>query len=266
MVVDHNIQRRASALNAAMRRTARSGARLVTLQEVCWWHVRNLREQHPGWSIAYQPDAHSGRCRTRPDLGSLPDADRDDSGNVVIWTGGDRAGVGARVFRAQPSRGFRQGMACLHVRVRIALDVCSVHLAHAGVRKQLRRVQVRQAREVDRATRRWIARGHLVVVGGDFNAAPSTRPLDQLYRVNGTGRFVEATGCRPTVDLCRRTRGVTLDRGRQKIDYVFFSANRTPPGTLHGLSLTHTLSDHHLLTGWAYVDVRPARRGPGRTA
>jgi endonuclease/exonuclease/phosphatase family metal-dependent hydrolase len=258
VVVDHNVERPLSAVTAALQRAAQAHARVVTLQEVCWWQVRDLRAQHPDWSVAYLPDTHSGRCRTGLGIGALQG--RDDSGNVVVWTGGSRAAASTHVFGSQPRRTFRQGLACLHWRASVPIDVCSTHLVHDGEKRALRQVQVRQAREVGDHVRHWIRRGHLVVVGGDLNAAPSSRPLDYLYRVNGQGRFVESTRCPRTVDLCRRSRGVTLDRGHQKIDYVFFSVNRTPPGSPHGLTLTHTLSDHHLLTGWAYVDLRPRQR------
>lgn len=260
VVVDHNIERRPSALTAALRHAARVGARMITLQEVCWWQVRDLRELHPDWAIVYQPDNRSGRCTDRRILGSL--SARIDSGNVAIRTEGSGTRASTHVFRPRVNGRGMQGIACLHWQVRISVDLCSTHLLHAGELGPDRRVLLRQARALGAFTRRLNARGHLVVLGGDLNAGPVSRPLDFLYAVGGQGRMVEATGCPVGVPRCRRTRRITRDGGRQKIDYVFFSANRTPPGTAHGLTITRTLSDHHMLTGWAMVDTRPAASRP----
>jgi len=257
VVVDHNIERRPAALAAALRRAARVDARMITLQEVCWWQVRDLRTKHPDWSIAYQADNRSGRCQERTALGTL--SERNDLGNVAIRTGGTRTRTVVHVFKSQVSRRGNRGVACLQWRVRVTIDLCSTHLLHVGKIKAQQPVLLRQARQLSTFTRRLTARGHLVVLGGDFNAAPGSRPLDYFYTVNGEGRFVEATSCQRGILRCRRSQGITLDGGERKIDYVFFSANRTPPGAPHGLEITRTVSDHHMLTGWAFVDTRPVR-------
>lgn len=264
VVVDHNIERRPEALNAALRRAFYADADWLTLQEVCWWQARDLRAAHPTWSVVYQSDNTSTRCTDVSGLSDLGNADRGDSGNVVIWTGGNDAGRNVHTFRSQAKPTYTHGMACLRRSARIVTDVCSVHLVHAGDDKGRQKVQVRQAKQVAEITSPWIRAKHLVVVGGDFNSGPMSRPMDFLFKARGHGRFMEATRCRRVQPLCRKTKGVTLDGGQQKIDYVFFSINRTSRLAPYWLDVTRTLSDHHMITGSAWVDLRKVRGGTGR--
>ncbi len=254
-VVDLNIERKASALATALSRAEHVGARLITLQEVCWWQVRDLRQEHPHWSVAWKPDTTSRPCLLDTEPIPLGERQRMASGNVAIWTGGDDAEVTTHPFRSQDS-GRDQGMACLHWFKEVRVHLCSTHLLNTSKgRQRMRDIQFRQAREVRRITGRWIDKGGLVVVGGDFNAAKRTRTLDQMYLVDGLGRFQEATACPRDVLFCRRALSTTFDKGKIKIDYIFFSANRLPPGGPHLLRVRGTSSDHHMLSGWAQVRV-----------
>lgn len=261
-VVDHNVQLRPSAVEAALARAARTRASLVLLQEVCWSQVRRIREDHPGWTVAYQRGVDAPQCRAR-DLSGLADLGRRDSGLVAIWTGGSDGVVTSHVFRHQgarrgvrgPEARLRDGIVCVGWTARgVVRRGCSTHLVNASRFPARLGTQYRQAREVRRLTRSWTRRGDLVVVGGDFNASPQSRPMDLLYRVDGFGRFHEATGCPRTVVVCRRALETTFDGGKIKIDYVFFSANRMVVSAPRRLAVLPTLSDHHLLSAWAYVD------------
>lgn len=255
-VVSHNVERRPSAIDDALRRARRVGAPVVLLQEVCWWQARELRERHPRWTIGYKPDVDSPPCRREASLDDLQHRGRHDAGLVAIWTGGARGTVTAHTFRHQGARKFRHGAVCVHWRATdLTRRACSTHLVNAARFHQRRGTQVRQARELRRLTSPWVRRGDLVVLGGDFNARPYSRPMDFFYAVDGHGRFHEATGCPRTVDFCRRALSTTFDGGQLKIDYVFFSRNRLPLGAPHELRVSPTRSDHHLLSGWAHVDV-----------
>lgn len=255
VVVDHNVERRQAAIDAALRRAGRTRAPVVLLQEVCWWQADAIRAAHPRWTVAWKADVSSGHCRRRG-LAGIADNGRRQSGNVAIWTGGPRGHVTSRVFRHQGGRFFRSNIVCISWRADgVVRRACSTHLVNASKFTKRRGSQLRQAREVKRLTRPWIRRGDFVVVAGDFNAGPTHRPLDEMYAVGGRGRFQEATGCPRDVGSCRRSLATTFDGGYSKIDYVFFSANRVPAGARRSLSVVPTLSDHHLLTGWAYVDL-----------
>ncbi len=256
-VVDHNVERRQSAIDTALRTAVRTKAPVVLLQEVCWWQARAIRQAHPEWTVGWKADVPSDSCLRRSGLESIADQGRRDSGLVAIWTGGARGAVTARTFRHQGSRDFRHGLVCVSWRATGTVRrACSTHLVNAAKVTQRRGTQFRQAREVKRWTAPWIRRGNVVVLGGDFNAGPASRTMDHLYAVDGAGRFIEATGCPRAVIVCRRSLSTTFDGGSIKIDYVFFSANRVLRGAPHRLRVVPTLSDHHLLAGWARVRVR----------
>ena len=248
-VVDHNVQLRPSAVQAALDRAASTDATLVLLQEVCSSEVRRIRAAHPDWTVAYQRSVDAPQCRAR-DLTGLPDLGRRDSGLVAIWTGGSTGVVTSHVFRHQGTRRgtrgaegrFRDGVVCVSWAARgVVRRGCSTHLVNASRLPTRRGTQFRQAREVRRLTRPWVRRGDVVVVGGDFNASPQSRPMDLMYRVDGDGAFHEATGCPRAVEVCRRALGTTFDGGRIKIDYVFFSANRMAVSSPRRLAVLPTL-------------------------
>ncbi|WP_148613577.1 endonuclease/exonuclease/phosphatase family protein [Nocardioides rubriscoriae] len=263
-VVDHNVELKQSAITSALRRAAQTKAPVVLLQEVCWWQARQIREQHPRWTVGYLRGRETATCRRAPSLTALADRDRDDSGVVAVWTGGARGRVSAHVFRHQaarkgPGAGRRSlddGIVCVAWRATgVVRHACSTHLVNASRYHSRRGTQFRQAREVRRLTRGWVRRGDLVVLGGDFNAAPRSRTMDPLYAVDGSGLFQEATGCPRSLEVCRRALGTTIDGGKIKIDYIFFSGNRISTPSPRRLRVVPTSSDHHLLSGWAFVDV-----------
>ena len=254
-MVNHNIERRPRALALALRRAARVGASMITLQEVCHAQVVELREQHPRWSIAWHPDSTNPRCASSPLPGLAPE--RAVSGNVAIWTGGRRARATRHVFRSQAD-GRTQGLACLHWKADgVGRHLCSTHLINTGGVNARKKKRLKQARVVRRITQPWVQRLDLVVIGGDFNASPLTTTLDQLYRHSGRGHFIEATACPGDLELCRLSRATTFDGGRTKIDYVFFSRNRVSVDAAHNLRIFRSPSDHHVLNGWAMVDLSP---------
>lgn len=255
-VVDHNIQRKSTALRTAIRRATTTKANLITLQEVCWWQVDQLRRAHPDWSISWKPDQKSGWCRRSDPDSILPSATKDGDGNVAIWTGGDGAKPYTYTFAHQLESSRSQGLVCLtwrHAGVR--RRTCSVHLI-SGSEGRRQHVRTQQAREVYRLTSRWSRSGDLVVIGGDFNASPHKPPLDFLYTFRGRGVFREATPQRTGRNGDCRCSKATFDGGRTKIDYVFFSANRMSSLARRQLRLVNTPSDHHMLVGWAYLDLR----------
>lgn len=258
-VVDHNIQRRSDALRRAIRKARHTDAQVITLQEVCWWQVRDLRARHPHWKFAWQADRKTSWCERVDRSNQWRPVTRFGQGNVTISTNGLGA-ASAIYFKNQLNRGRRQGMACLTWKKRgLRRHTCSLHLI-SGSEPRHQRLRMRQAREVARATSEWTSRGALVVLGGDFNAAPNHRPLDYLYRFRGRGAFREATPRYVGGNRDCRCSATTFDGGRTKIDYIFFSANRMASTARRQLLIYPTGSDHHLLVGWAKIDTR-ARMG-----
>ena len=260
-VVDHNIEHRSTALRAVVKQAQRIHADAITLQEICWWQSRDVQRRHPAWTVVFKADEESGWClrtSTSP-FDQLGGDERKMMGVVAIWTGGGRGSSALLTFANQLDRSRRQGMACVTWNAGSARRVCSVHLLAAETRKR-QLIRTRQAREVHRATSRWIGRDELVVLAGDFNSQPYRKALDYIYAFRGRGGFREMTPCTKHVRRDCRESQVTFDSGRTKIDYIFFSANRMAPTALRHLKITRTSSDHHMLSGWAYVDA--AARGP----
>ncbi|KRF20660.1 hypothetical protein ASG90_19020 [Nocardioides sp. Soil797] len=66
-----------------------------------------------------------------------------------------------------------------------------------------------------------ISAGRRVVLTGDFNDSPKSRPLDRFYKVNGQGRFWE--GDQKCGKSACRDMAATTDSGR-KLDYFFASS------------------------------------------
>jgi endonuclease/exonuclease/phosphatase (EEP) superfamily protein YafD len=252
-VVNHNIEKRPAALARALRVARRSRAQVVTLQEVCSWQVAQLRRRHPRWTVAFKPERISGRCRSvTPGLPALTGSGR-MVGNVAVWTGGARGAVATHTFRPQRVVDDRVGLACVSWRTSVRLRACSVHLISPSAPEDVG-LRTAQARDVRRITDPWIRRDQVVVLGGDFNARPGRRTMRQLYD-GAAGRFREATGRgrggRGGRGCCAAS---TYDGAGVKIDYIFYSANRTGARSHRNLRIVRTVSDHHLLVGSADVD------------
>ncbi len=250
-VVNHNIEKRPVALRRALKSAARTGAQVILLQEVCWWQAADVRRQHPGWTIAYIAERNRDRCRNRGYPGDTLGL-RKQVGNLAIWTGGPSGSTSAIAFDNQRIRNDNAGLACVAWVDVVRHRACSAHLIAPQNGSDVR-TRTRQARDTARIAAPWIRQDDLVILGGDFNAQPRRRTMRFLYARGGKGEFREAGGLRSRGGSCACRRG-TIDKRKAKIDYVFFSANRTSPRTLRRLRVVRTVSDHHLLVGWADVN------------
>jgi endonuclease/exonuclease/phosphatase family metal-dependent hydrolase len=269
VVVNHNIEKRTSALERALAAARNTAAPVITLQEICGWQVDDLRASHPDWTITYRAEDEHDKClrpgtdpatvaegadpepESAPTTGESPRA----LGNAAIWTGGPTGVSTFHTYRHQRSAADRTGMACVSWTVEVVHRACSVHLIAPLTGAQIR-VRTQQAQDVRLIARRWIARDELVVLAGDFNAQPGRHTMSHLYDRGGRGDFVEAGRHDPLDGRCSCHR-VTLASRSVKIDYVFFSANRTRATAERGLRVIRTPSDHHLLVGRADVDASP---------
>jgi endonuclease/exonuclease/phosphatase family metal-dependent hydrolase len=123
---------------------------------------------------------------------------------------------------------------CVQTRMlRRRTRVCSTHISPTERAKKRR-----QIRKVARTVTPWVRNGRPVVLMGDFNVEPPSRPLDRIY-----GVFREADEGRT------RCRCGEPTSGTRKLDYVFLSARhfRRRWG-----DATHSdVSDHDPLRGKA---------------
>lgn len=221
VVVDHNVEKFNSVLTKAVDTANRRGANALTLQEVCSTDADALAASRPGWGM------HFATSR----VGGCAKKGRGDVGTLVVWRGG--ADVRKTDFDLPADPGRVPKLSCLTFGSAPVKHVCSTHLVSkdegTGVRAQ-------QTAAIKQLTAGWIADGHLVVVGGDFNATPDKPEMDSVFARGGNGRFVSAHQLEGRAEK-------TTDNGRQ-IDYVLFSQNRADRG---GLEVIPTGSDHHML-------------------
>lgn len=251
-VVDHNIEKRSAALDRAISAAQKSQADIITLQEVCWWQVDELRRAHPQWTLAWKVERDNEKCRKRVSAADVGNGIRSQVGNVAIWTGGATGATTSVTLSHQRFDGDHAGLACVAWVDGARHRACSVHLISPSDRRETG-VRTAQAKDVRRIANRWLSQDELVVLGGDFNSQPGRRTMRYLYEHNGVGTFREATTRRLGGMDCR-CRQITGDGKRVKIDYVFFSANRIEVRAYRRLRIVKTPSDHHLLIGWADVD------------
>jgi endonuclease/exonuclease/phosphatase (EEP) superfamily protein YafD len=219
-VVSHNVEKYRSVLHKAFDTARARGAQALTLQEVCVDDAVELAQANPGWPMLF----------TTSRVGGCAKKGKGDVGTLVIRRSGGDYSIQEFALPADPGRVPR--LSCLTFGSAPVKHVCSVHLVSedpGGIRAQ-------QTQEIKRLTRDWIQAGHLVVVGGDFNAGPDKPEMDSMFARGGDGRFVSAHQLEGRAEK-------TTDSGRH-IDYVFFSQNRAASG---GLQVTPTGSDHHML-------------------
>ncbi|MBW2526376.1 MAG: endonuclease/exonuclease/phosphatase family protein [Deltaproteobacteria bacterium] len=129
---------------------------------------------------------------------------------------------------------------------------CVTHLTHKPGD-----CRAEQARTVASLTLAWSGDGP-TIVGGDLNARPEDAALDSLYRLGGTGRYLEADQEDPAwwpascTGSCRSGEptfpAANPDR---RIDYVMFSADHFGSVTGGVLPSDGSQSDHLLTRGAA---------------
>lgn len=251
-VVDHNIEKRSVALSRSLKAARKTGADVITLQEVCWWQAADLRRRHPEWTISYKAERNHDLCVRRGHRGDTLLGPRRKVGNLAVWTGGRGGATSSYTFKSQRFAGDRTGLACVTWVAGVRHHACSVHLIPPTTRKE-KLIRTGQAKETRRITNAWLAKDQFVALGGDFNAQPRRQTMKYIYEIGGLGNFRESSSRRLGGPDCRCLQ-VTGDDKRWKIDYIFYSANRTPPRAFRNLRIVKTVSDHHLLVGWADVD------------
>ncbi|QKE85109.1 endonuclease/exonuclease/phosphatase family protein [Arthrobacter sp. NEB 688] len=226
-IVQHNVEKKWSAIAAAVQLAADTSADGLTLQEVCKTDADRLISEHPGWTVNWR-ESRAGAC-----------SDGKAVGVAAILRG--QAGADGLWPALPADTGRTVELVCVRYGATVKRFICSVHLAKGD--PTARKLQTAAIKQI---TNQWINNQGSVVVGGDFNATPYTDEMDSMYALNGNGRFTEAD------QAAGRGGDVTSADGR-KIDYVFFSQNRTSAVQAAGITVTSTDSDHKLLLAKADV-------------
>ena len=211
----------------------------VGLNEMCWHQFRWLRRRLRGTAWRMR-----GRFVVTKRGGSFCGRNRHGKrlfGNAVLT----RRRITWKKVRKlpRPDGTERRKILCVQTRIlRRATRVCSTHISPEGRRKQ--RAQIRR---VARTVTPWVRNGRPVVLMGDFNVEPNSRPLDSIYNPRhwggGRGVFQEVD---EGILHCRCGESTNGDR---KIDDVFLSGRHFR--RLDGDATHSDISDHDPVRGWA---------------
>ncbi|MBM6400065.1 endonuclease/exonuclease/phosphatase family protein [Phycicoccus sonneratiae] len=239
IIVDHNVAKSWDAIQATVSKAVELGAEGITMQEVCVTQANEMDGYWAGrWTVNWSVSKKDG-CGPGNDVGT-----------VAIWTGG---GNGVDQDLVLPQDGTTPGddyetrnphLTCVKYGSTPVRHVCSAHL----VAHDVEGVRGAQTRAIKNYTAEWISNQHFVVVGGDFNTAPTSPAMDSMYAQNGNGNFVEAN----QIEDGTRT-GNLATHAVGKLDYVFFSTNRTVFPGGGGIQLFSTASDHKMVVARATV-------------
>lgn len=247
-VIQHNTDHVPAAWDFVVAQIDDFEPQLVAVQEVCQPWFEALQAEHPNWTFAYHPrKLHFGNSNN-------PGCGGDWIGELVIYTGAANRPTMTPDYSNNNADGVEKfGMACVEFRREgIPTLGCSTHLSayptSGGRGTQPERGP--QAQSIMDETAPYRDAGWSVVIGGDFNMTsaadnPKQTPHMNLLMgpaVGGTGDFYD--GSQHECE-CRLTKPTT-DKN-QRIDYVFWSAGRTPfPGAAR-VERLDSPAGHHLL-------------------
>lgn len=225
---------------------------LLLAEEVCQKWVEDARVAHAGWKFSF----HRQKRTTEDNALNVCPASADGStwkGPVAVYTGDGASTTQDKLL--DKSDGQRFGMACVtFTHAGRKVHGCATHLQVYHDKNLADRT--RQTAAIKRITTPWIQqKGHSVIVGGDFNMTPTRSPMSSLYQSRGSGRFIEANQLK-TGSGARAGDPTVFNKageGQRKIDYVFFSSNRTPLGSGGTLTVTPIDEAHGILAATAHI-------------
>lgn len=247
-VIQHNTDHVPAAWDFVVDQIDAFEPQLVAVQEVCRPWFEELQAEHPNWTFAYHPrKLHLGNSNN-------PGCGGDWIGELVIYTDAANRPTMTPDYPNNNADGVEKfGMACVEFRREgIPTLGCSTHLS-AYPTSGGRDTQPERGPQVQAVldhTESYRADGWAVVVAGDLNMTsatdnPKNTPIMNLAlgpEVGGSGPFYDAAqhdcACRLTVP--------TTDKN-QRIDYVLWSAGRTPFPGAAGMERLDSPAGHHLL-------------------
>lgn len=230
---------------------------VVMLQEVCESQFESFKTRFPTWNVKFAPMLAAkdySSCRG----GAL--------GNVLAskWRMSDVTATGLGTAFDRKFNLLCADIAKSGVRAG-GLRACVTHL-RAWSDDEAEPMRTRQTAKIRQTLlERITKRKQLVVVGGDFNAVPHSKPLNNVYhqklngKFNGPGLFREADQTDKSF-FKNAPRSVECSPGhcrtgqptfaKRKLDYIFFSRS-CAGGALSGGVLGTGTSDHNLYRGRA---------------
>lgn len=212
-VIQHNTDAKGPA--PAMLAAAEWGdVDAITLQELCKKNIADLTSA--GYNVHWSQMRDRGKhgCRKGNAIASTRAFARTSVHHLITRGSGQKQ----RVFKLVCADLRGTGVA--------RTTVCTTHfpLDYNGKKKaptgEQNRIKV--ANKVRALVNARITGGRRVVLTGDFNDNPKSRPLDRFYKVKGNGRLWEGDQRCGKTRACRDM-AVTTDSGR-KLDYFFASS------------------------------------------
>lgn len=229
---------------------------VVMLQEVCSDQYDAFKAKFAGWETHFIPmrTSHSGCAnKAKGQVLASPRAMSEYRDVDLLDMDGDK----------------RFTLSCANVPLpgtQRSVRACVTHL-HVGGTDPDGSARTRQAKRVANAVAGEVGDGRVVVIAGDLNTGPDKPILDPLYRLgldgkaNG-GSFDEADQTDPrnrdfakrevtcAANECRSGAPTTTDG--PKLDYVFFSHNRTAEvgAQVFGFGGSH----HSLYAAWGVLE------------
>lgn len=263
IVVQHNVEKKGAVLRKALEKAHGDKAQALTLQEVCQSDLPVIADYLSGigekWTVNSQQSRTNG-CGTGDDVLTLVirTAQGATASTHALSPDEKENDNGARVHQRQ------QKLVCVGWGSGPAKVVCSVHVAlgQAYVVATDTNAQRTQLKEIKDITKKFIGDGALVVVGGDFNAQPKDKDLNRMYAkgvdADGgapNGQFFEATQLtNQSADRGGKNTSFPTNGTPRKIDYVFYSSNKTAWSQSGAtMELFATGSDHRMLVTSAKV-------------
>ncbi|RKI19257.1 endonuclease/exonuclease/phosphatase family protein [Corallococcus sp. AB030] len=215
---------------------------VVALQEVCqtqasaFWNANHPR----GYWAAFYPTKYKAAC------GGVGGAL--NHGNLIAV----RTEYGPSVqYNLDLPGNSGHGMICIDfTKQGRAFRACSTHLiAGSGPDDNTR---LAQANTIRSWATSWMNSGYRVIVGGDFNAAPSSPVIQTLNHLGNGDPFIDADFKAPR-ETKRQYSPACNQPWNSKLDYVFFSYNWTGRNNIEATLRGETCSDHRALMGTAKV-------------
>ncbi len=223
-VLDWNIAGKADAFALLENQIEKFDPDVVLLQEVCSAQKTAWAERHPGWEVhfAQMTSAHPG-CGDTPK--GLMLASPRPMKDVFEFD------LGQRYFDEGLNQWKRYKLLCGKVSTpQGRVKACTTHLRVGDPGAEAARLVL---------TRHLVAKllpaALPIVVGGDFNAKPTSDEMAILYeRFNEADRGDDAS-----------------THGQKKIDYIFFDKKHSRANATSGGVISQDVSDHDLYRGWA---------------
>jgi exonuclease III len=240
-VIQHNTD--AQGPGPAMQAAADwGGVDAITFQELCYSQKDDV--EAAGYRVLWREQrkrTERGGCRKGPAIASTHAFADTDTYSLLTRGTGDAKRTFKLICADLRGTGVRR------------TTVCTTHFPldyNGDAAPSGRENRIVVANKIRRILNAKISNGRRVVMTGDFNDKPRTRPLDRFYKVAGDGRFWEGDQRCGKRRVCRSMEATT-SKGN-KIDYFFASSPGVNKytGVWKDVAKAYDPAGHYVIRGW----------------